>query len=823
MKRKFHIVLLAILMLFSSILYVSCKSSDSAQNSLNSSDLTVWAYNCAETTKQNMSDIDEDSKVLSIELAKGESEGSQVMLTAKRDVTIKNVSVSRLENGNAYIPSSNVEIFLLDYQEILITGKGHEDFKDGDIVSDAIIPLQTSLDYGLNLDIKKGNTQAIYIEVTTPANVSAGNYKAVITLEVGNKVYEMPLEVTVWNYDISQSTMRNYWMTTARRGQFGYAELDTSDEMATYYFEKALDYRINSELPFQGIGGTSKYIELLKKYYFHPKFTNFMMYYETGANGINVSLLADYLFEIGKVSIQDKVDYLNKATIYFSNVVDEPQTSEQFDRLFRVTNQFIEAQKLAISRLDKEYLGSADYYYFNNVVKTTILSIPNIMPETLFSSIDRIQESIELTHCPLISFFETESEKFTSYINEHEYQKTIWAYTCSQPPYPYPNNFMSDYSLNFRIMSWIQNMYGISGYLNWASAQTSPTNGQNPYEASYTRRDDSALWYTECPGDGWIFYPGAPYGIKGPVGSIRAIAYRDGVEDYESLKVLEKTYSEQGLESKEALQTLYDRLFVQAIPFASRQEFDEVRRDLASMIEDAVGDCGIIYKNIIVRSNIAAVEFILTDDDAKAYYNDKELTAIDGVYTIQLDVSKDSYVQIKVVSGDEVKEYSKFVSGKYEKLNALDKSDILGIFNKNSDSTIEFNTNVQFIDAGLEGSIKVGLTGRAGAQASFYPFFAMNLSSFNIDKIANISLRVYCDNINGLSLSANTFTGVSYALIDDIELSYGWNDVVLDIRSANLSYDGKIYFRTSNLVEEGQAYTVNLYFNNLACLLKEGI
>jgi len=52
-------------------------------------------------------------------------------------------------------------------------------------------------------------------------------------------------------------------------------------------------------------------------------------------------------------------------------------------------------------------------------------------------------------------------------------------------------------------------------------------------------------YYVRYPnGDGFLLYPGAPVGVQGPVTTIRLEAARDGVEDYEYLKLLQSQRSD---------------------------------------------------------------------------------------------------------------------------------------------------------------------------------------------------------------------------------------------------------------------------------------
>ncbi len=50
--------------------------------------------------------------------------------------------------------------------------------------------------------------------------------------------------------------------------------------------------------------------------------------------------------------------------------------------------------------------------------------------------------------------------------------------------------------------------------------------------------DGSRYYWIRYPnGDGYLAYPGTPFGIEGPIGSIRMEQVREGLEDYELLKM----------------------------------------------------------------------------------------------------------------------------------------------------------------------------------------------------------------------------------------------------------------------------------------------
>ena len=109
------------------------------------------------------------------------------------------------------------------------------------------------------------------------------------------------------------------------------------------------------------------------------------------------------------------------------------------------------------------------------------------------------------------------------YLKAMEDGYELWFYTCLNPKGRYPNRFL-DYSLlKTRILHWINYAYGFKGYLHWGFNWWQEKNpfGEPPPNLP--------------PGDSHISYPGR----DGPLPSLRLEAFRDGLEDYEYLKLLE--------------------------------------------------------------------------------------------------------------------------------------------------------------------------------------------------------------------------------------------------------------------------------------------
>jgi hypothetical protein len=106
----------------------------------------------------------------------------------------------------------------------------------------------------------------------------------------------------------------------------------------------------------------------------------------------------------------------------------------------------------------------------------------------------------------------------------------VWTYTCLAPTGTYPNRLI-DYSLlKVRLLHWLNFRFGTTGYLHWGWNQWRTTDPLADVEPPH---GEGFL----PPGDGWIVYPSKEQVL---LSSIRFEAMRDGIEDYELLRILSR-------------------------------------------------------------------------------------------------------------------------------------------------------------------------------------------------------------------------------------------------------------------------------------------
>jgi hypothetical protein len=135
-------------------------------------------------------------------------------------------------------------------------------------------------------------------------------------------------------------------------------------------------------------------------------------------------------------------------------------------------------------------------------------------------------------HCPGMNFWRKDLTE-----ELHAHGKKVWWYICCSPVYPRLNVGIEHPPVEARLLAWQQYSENCDGIFNW---------GIN-YWHRRSLTDDTDVYFTDwnygkgmggMTGDGLMIYPGK----NGPVTSIRLANVRDGVQDYELMKLAE-TYA----------------------------------------------------------------------------------------------------------------------------------------------------------------------------------------------------------------------------------------------------------------------------------------
>lgn len=185
-----------------------------------------------------------NSKTLQINAFRNEAEAAQIMFNPKYDVDSYNLEIADLRSADGNVLSK--DSFDV-YAEFYVNCK--DPFKDTashtpvGTFPDALIRLSNAVAYGKNKAVA-GENQGIWVEVKPSKTQPAGKYTGTFVLTVDNVKYNVPVEVTVYDYTLGDTTyvssaFFNPW------NDMGTQEMDTSLELQQIYLEYMLNNRIN--------------------------------------------------------------------------------------------------------------------------------------------------------------------------------------------------------------------------------------------------------------------------------------------------------------------------------------------------------------------------------------------------------------------------------------------------------------------------------------------------------------------------------------------------------------------------------------------------
>ncbi len=768
------------------------------------SPLTVWSASSVDRISRTDASVDTRQKKMKITMAKNEREGGQLMFRSTSDINAYNVTVTDLVSSDHryLIPKEEISIFNAKYASSVGINQKYNNpsLPTGAIIPDALLPFDTAVEYGENT-LPKDENQSVYIEVNAGKNVMAGTYSGQIKLVADAYAHYIPLEVKVINYVIpDEPTTMNYF---ARWGteHFNSAELDCGEEITTAYYETMLGYRMSSTLPFEGEGGPDRYVELLRQYYHAPGFSAYKFFYEATysyyndmAIPYNVPLCQEYLRKIIVASLEDNVNYLDKAFFYFSTFVDEPDTnaSVSWDDVYQIATTVKKMLTDLAAELDASLAKSSNYSFYISKVRQTLIDIPNIIPGGYSIATLEKHGADDISACTELSRFDSKEVR-DSYNRDGGQQK--WWYTCIVPQYPYPNLLANSYLTSPRLITWMQQYYDIDGFLIWDALNYSDgDNDSMPIVNTYG--DLSQSMTAIC--DGKIFYPGAPYGIKGPVPSLRAVSYRDGMEDGEIINAIYKRYEEFGLDAAEAVSEIMKKEFNGTITNGSASDFTSARESLMEVYENIFSSTALLYDGSTQgkTANDMDVSFILPNHEAKAYVDGEPLEiGEDGLYHYSLNANKNPSVDFEVKVGNLSTVYTKRITGVETSLSDFENDSL------DNWSTDRLGSLSISAEAHTSGNKSMAITLQGYDYTGYEPSFALDAKAFgNTSSLSELSFSFYVPNEVAdsykMTVSASYGTSViSNVSVGSVILKQGWNEVRLSIQESVRSLENLKEFR----------------------------
>lgn len=434
--------------------------------------------------------------------ARGETESIQLVL--RSEVHFTGIMVSFVFEGSNPLPVEWIDIYQVLYLDTPgVAGWGFPESsperRRGEY-PDPLLPLNGSL------TLKSGENLPLWIRVKVPDDAAAGEYEC----KIASDRFTATLKLIVWPFSIPR---RGSLKTAFGLGGKGMAEQhgvelwsEEYKELYRSYYDRLLfDYRINAyHLPYSGGGAGGEITDpRVLPYLNDDRVTSFITGY-SGDTGEMKAIWA-YLNETGAA---------DKAWLYN---FDEPDKPGQYLALQDQVNHIKSAAPGLRSGVT----------LFRGPAWDSALTPFDLLSE----HIDLWVLQTDYYHYGGGTGAKVREEARRSFLEGDE----IWLYVALAPREPYCNFLLNNSALQHRILFWqIYREAIIAGLLYWQTTYWQET--ENPFhDIATVKNHDPYLW-----GDGALFYPGIKMGLEGPVNSIRLECIRDGLEDYEYLRLAEE-------------------------------------------------------------------------------------------------------------------------------------------------------------------------------------------------------------------------------------------------------------------------------------------
>ena len=519
--------------------------------------ITLTALNSMERISQNQK-VD-GAKTVKISSARNEVESFQVVISAPQEnINVTKVEISDLVSPEgSKIEKENVKLFREEYVRVRLSSPRAE-LPPG-LYPDPLVPFINPVTnkpieplnsyrkrwgepvktsgydmYAVPFEVFKGQNQAIWVDVHIPKEVPAGTYSGELTVQATARISEqIPVIVTVWDFTLPDGpTHKNHF------GSFGnvarYFNIERNSErfkqIEMRYCLAMTEHRINPPIPHYMLpevnsDGSLNIVpdrhKALKEFITRFHVTDFEIPRARFVRLPSSTLKPDYK-TISPANREKAQRYYKEFYKYLKDngwekrayvyMLDEPNLRENYEQVLVLGGLVHEAvPQLKCLVVEQTYLQDPSW---PDIDPTVDIWCP------LWSFIDRKTVSDKIAHGDEVWSYTALVQRSPRY---HPQYQSVKDY---DPPYWHIDRPLTAY----RVPTWINYQYGIAGLLYWSTVTTVIEPWLNPAFAHPRHYN----------GGGFLFYPGVPCGIDGPVASMRVKNLRDGMEDYEYLAILEK-------------------------------------------------------------------------------------------------------------------------------------------------------------------------------------------------------------------------------------------------------------------------------------------
>ncbi|MCS7209723.1 MAG: DUF4091 domain-containing protein [Fimbriimonadales bacterium] len=471
-----------------------------------------------------------------VSAARGEYEPVQIVLRPTQPLRLLKAELSDLRSKQARIPAQHLELREVAYVYVQYPT---DSLGAPDEYPDPLPPLQTPL------QLPAGQNQPLWLTVYVPYGTPDGTYKGTLTLHTSRGVLKVPLELTVYDFDLPRTpTLRSGFGISAER-VFLYHKPRTDAEKQAVWdkymqaFRRARLNPYNFYLSWYGVRLENGQVVL--------DFTEFDRAARRYLDelGFNSFVLPIYGLPSGRHPNYTQAEFLGFR-----------EGTPEYERLWTDYMRQLQAHLRRNGWLKKAYIywfdepEEADYPFVRRVNEQIKRAAPDLVRMLTEQPEPPLIGAVDLW-CPLTAFVPLESIRQRRQAGEE-----VWWYVCTGPRAPYATLFIDHPGTEMRVWLWQTWKYGVQGVLIWETTWwhnpfAYPDRLQNPWDDPMSYVWDASFkpgtrqfWGN---GDGRFFYPprrdpnasDEPV-LDDPIPSIRWECLRDGAEDYEYFVLLQR-------------------------------------------------------------------------------------------------------------------------------------------------------------------------------------------------------------------------------------------------------------------------------------------
>lgn len=584
--------------------------------------MTIWLLDSLEKqTKSSAVDQDPSSSI-AITAAQNEYESFQVAIQPSQDSSLKFELADFRAAGGDILPKGNLTLFKEDY--VNVDPRSDSWGRAGQWPD----PL-TEVKENQIIAVPAGERSNFLVDVYVPRDQPAGTYQTTLNLISDGARYPLQISLRVWNFSLPDEMQF--------KTSFGYSSsllkiahsLDNDQQLKNLiedvYNPSFAQNRISPYWPQIGLwpkifNGTNVNIDfseadrVFEKWISSGKFNSFYAYgpgpipTDISKNQFRYSMRPEKINNFVALSDEYQAAYINyyrqlaehlaqkgwldEAVVHYIYdelcTPDETDTYKTYANLIETANQGLLRSATIYTRDDRIYCGQ-----WENLEGSTNLWIPHLSTAWDTGQIaDKISRG-----------------------------QKVWLYFAGYPQNPRqpgPNTFIDHRSINQRIIPWIAYKYGVSGMLyyslnNWLISKGEydcPVDGigpcfKNPWQ-------QPRLYKGGYAGTGFFYYPPCGKEVESGIcpetetgkvaASLRLKMIRDGIEDYEYLKLVEQRRGEQL--AKQYANRLVDS---KADFVTSSERFLSVRDEIGDLLSASVHPGDLNCDKVVNESDLSNV------------------------------------------------------------------------------------------------------------------------------------------------------------------------------------------------------------------------